>query len=517
VAKKTGEVGSLLLLLTGGRLMKLLGTVLVIFLAFTLVHCGGSNNSPSDPDVEGPTITVTSHEMHDWVNGNTPFIARAADDGGISSFEITSIGGANPSIDDGLPQDWILRWGWPTADGFDGQKEITLEAYDMSGNLGVVTHILNVDNTAPTVNWVTPVEGQVIETDVGHITCTGTVLDDGIGIDTLEINRVVASVVDNNFTVDIPIAEGMNNLELVAIDNIGNVMTVGRTVEIITDNVAPSVVWSAPLDGQVIRTDEEYITCSGVVLDAGSGLDTLKVNTVTATVVDNNFTVDIPVDEGFNAMALVAMDNLGNTTVISRTIEIITDVTDPVITFTSHVDGEYDNGPFNIVAVATDARALAEFTIVSPDNLISTTEVSPAMILISIHDFDSRSYPDGPFHITYRATDWVDNVTTRTLTLNLDNTGPTVTWNHPAEGELVYQFGRTLSCTGKVTDDGVGTVALVVVAGKDATLNDNDGWSSSHPNIADGAHTFNLFSIDALGNRTTMQRAFRFKAEPLTP
>ncbi|MFH2072818.1 MAG: hypothetical protein ABIJ75_08220, partial [Actinomycetota bacterium] len=374
---------------------------------------------PWPVDVEDPEVTVESHTANQWVAGTVQFVARATDNDQLAELVIVNPQGAIYNVDFSNPREWILSWSWNTGSEPDGQVEIQLRAKDRSGNLWSPTHYLRIDNTAPAVTWSSPQDGATIKTAAGQIACTGTVSDSGVGLASVTINGRTASVNGGSFSVQVPVAEGLNTL------------------------------------------------------------------------------------------TLVARDNLGNERTVVRTVTVITDVTAPVITFTSHTNNQYDNGTFDIVVQAVDEREIAEFVITSPDLTASVTS-NPTRIALTISDFDSTAYPDGPFQIHYRAEDWAGNETTGVLTINIDNTGPSVVWISPAEGEEIRESVRIVYCSGTVSDAGVGTISSVRV--QSVTANVSSGqWNTMHTNVSDGLHTYTLVARDSLGNQTTLYRTFRFR------
>lgn len=127
---------------------------------------------------------------------------------------------------------------------------------------------------------------------------------------------------DGGFTIRRRLEEGLNRIEVRAIDQAGNVASVIREVTLITH--PPEIVIDSPPDRLWIN--QKLISVRGRV-EPGV---TLEVNGNEVQVGDDgSFTTDVMLQEGANALHLKATDEVGNVSVEERTIHLKT--TPPVI------------------------------------------------------------------------------------------------------------------------------------------------------------------------------------------
>jgi len=304
-------------------------------------------------------------------------------------------------------------------------------------------------------------------------------------------------------------------IDFKATDRSGNSLTKPMTLQI--DNQLPVVQWQTPADGATIVTDAEHINCSGTVSDgSGVGMGTLTVNGVAASINGSNWSAVVPVvGDQENGLELVATDTLGNETTLSRTVYVNTDVVDPVITFNSHSNNQWVNGTLEIIVQATDNRGLESFEITDPPGLPASLQSgNPLLFILTVTSFDSTTAQDGNFTITYRAEDQAGNVTTRTLTLGIDNTPPALVWTNPTEGssESSSSPGRVFA-SGEAPDAGCGLESVTINSGYLANIS-GSSWNLMMTGLTTGPYTWHATAMDNLGNSVTEYVHFNFTLEP---
>jgi len=126
----------------------------------------------------------------------------------------------------------------------------------------------------------------------------------------ITINLTSTAYSDGNFSVTFSSRDRSNNAS-------------SRTLSLLFDNTAPSVTWTEPAAG--VHTPSRTVALAGSFVEAGSGLESLTINAVTATISGGNWslTINHPTD-GEKVYSLTATDRAGNTTVLSRTIYVDT-------------------------------------------------------------------------------------------------------------------------------------------------------------------------------------------------
>jgi hypothetical protein len=201
-----------------------------------------------------------------------------------------------------------------------GSNTWTIYASDSSGNSvteSVTFNVnLNVDNTAPIITLVTPVEGSVYDNAelifqilTNEMSETSFRLD---GADDVSMN----SADGLNHGLQVTLTEGDHTVIMIARDTANNVAnkTVSFSVNLGNiDNVAPVVTMSYPRDGETYdshRTRMLYTVYDANLDSCWYSLDGgLTNNTLTTC---GGTILDVKSEEGSNTWVIYARDNAGN-------------------------------------------------------------------------------------------------------------------------------------------------------------------------------------------------------------
>lgn len=126
------------------------------------------------------------------------------------------------------------------------------------------------------------------------------------------------------------LSDGSNRIELQVSDNDGNVSTMA-TVNFVISTAAPTLNVTSPADNLI--TNSSKVTVAGTAA-AGSDAVTLAQVTINGAAVTvgsgGAFSKEITLAEGANTITIVAKDNLGKTTTVTRKVTL--DTKAPVIT-----------------------------------------------------------------------------------------------------------------------------------------------------------------------------------------
>lgn len=183
----------------------------------------------------------------------------------------------------------------------EGLNTVYVRAVDNAGNYSEVFQTIVRDTNAPTVSLITPTENQVVRT----VKIDGTASD--VSPFNITINGVAAEVVDGTFNAELNLAEGLNEVRIIATDVAGNQSEILRPVTV--DLTQPIFNEVSPVGGATVGVST---TISGRITDATPA--TVKVNDLTVnTDVNGSFLIEnVPVAEGENLFKLVAVDSAGN-------------------------------------------------------------------------------------------------------------------------------------------------------------------------------------------------------------
>ena len=250
---------------------------------------------------------------------------------------------------------------------------------DLAGNVTTVNtsdatwgNVLKLkveEKTAPTANITYPASAAYISNN--KPTIAFTVSDSGSGINPaavyLKIDSGTAIAVTPTFnqagtegsctyTPATALAEGQHTITVWATDYDGNRST-DVSVTFTVDTLPPTLNISAPADNILIN--QASVVVSGTTNDAGSSPVTIAITTsggesYSPTVAqDGSFSQTVQLEEEVNTITIVATDQSGKTTTITRTVDV--DTIAPTVVSITLTPNPIDGGAtFAITVEATD-------------------------------------------------------------------------------------------------------------------------------------------------------------------
>ncbi len=218
----------------------------------------------------------------------------AWDDGsGIDRIEVSVDGGE--WLQAGTGPSWTLLLNLT-----EGVHRITAKATDRSG-LATEVEVPKViiDMTPPHLEVVSPVDGLV--TNSRRVRVNGTAEMNS----TIMVQGELVELISGTFSHDVQLrTDGIHSITVMAMDEAGNQVMVMR--EVLIDTIPPDLIVEHPTQGML--TNEPSLTVRGRVdRDA-----TLFMDDVPIGIEDGTFERTISLDEGTNAIELVAEDDAGN-------------------------------------------------------------------------------------------------------------------------------------------------------------------------------------------------------------
>ncbi|VVB96365.1 Bacterial Ig-like domain (group 2) [uncultured archaeon] len=288
-----------------------------------------------------------------------------------------------------------------------GSNTITIAATDDSpnANTAAVTRMVTYapplvpDTTPPLLIVSQPADGQVFNTS--SIIVSGTATDDS-GIRSITVNGLPATLTpDGKYAISLNLNTGSNKIVVQAIDSSSNLNTNTTTLNvtrIIPSDTEPPVLIVQYPGIDVYLPDEELeikalnntINVYGTVSD-DTGVESVIINGITATLVGESFNVPISLTLGRNVITITATDNSTNhnSRNITRNVNYSVPVSTPGnvsnITLASNPPALNANGKdsANIVAHITDANGI---DVVDGTNVTFTT--SDGRLYLSEGDAD---------------------------------------------------------------------------------------------------------------------------------
>lgn len=192
----------------------------------------------------------------------------------------------------------------------------------------------------PTIKWT------VTDDDSGVASCTLKV--DGTAVDSSKITKTsTTGGYTYSYTPSAALGDGSHTITVDATDNDGNAAT-QKSASFTTDTVAPTLNVSSPADKLV--TNNSSLTVSGTTSDATSKIKSITVNGSAATVnSDGSWSKTITLSSGSNTITIVATDNAGKTTTVTRTVTLDTGA--PVISAVTLNPNPVDAGKTYVISV----------------------------------------------------------------------------------------------------------------------------------------------------------------------
>jgi RHS repeat-associated protein len=296
----------------------------------------------------------------------------------------------------------------------EGERTIPVVAIDAAGNQATQSVTVVRDTTAPTLAITQPAAGAV--SGAASTEVVGTVSDPNL--DAVTVNGVAAAVTGGSFVAaGVPLAEGLNTLTARAVDRAGNAVEASRDVE--RDSTAPTVAILDPAAGTVVP--DATIEVRGTAADAH--LDRVEVQGVPATLVGEQWSIEVALAEGETTLVARAIDTLGRDAEAS--VVVRRDSTAPELEITAPAEG----------ARIAAAEVAIEGTVEVEEGL--TVTVNGVAATVTGGTF-SATVPlaAGENRLIARARDAQGNTGTRTRIVWRDDAAPRLLSADPPDGAV---------------------------------------------------------------------------------
>ena len=208
-----------------------------------------------------PVVEVRTPASTAMVKGIISITGTAADKNGIQSVEISLDNGNTYSKVEG-GEDW--HYDFNTAVISDGTHVVFVKAIDQYGEESQTSTLVNIDNTAPVLKFEYPIPGGKYDSE---LSVSGQVYDEiALKEITIHIKGLQGQAVPEKFlntvlepkliaatTINIAeLPEGAYNLEIVGLDEAGNVTNIARNFVIDRSNDKGKIDLLAPLTGETV-------------------------------------------------------------------------------------------------------------------------------------------------------------------------------------------------------------------------------------------------------------------------
>ena len=242
----------------------------------------------------------------------------------------------------------------------------TVKATDEAGNtttvdqahatLGASLKIRVKEKIAPVVSISSPSSGAYLTSTTPTIEFTVIDADSGVAsakitLDGAEITSVTKTAITGGYkytcTPTTALKDGKHTISITATDNDGNT-SAAKTSTFTVDTVPPTLSVTAPADKFI--TNKSTVTVTGKTDDVTSKPVAVTINGTAVTVeTDGAFSKDVTLANGSNTIMIIAKDEAGKTTTVTRTVTL--DTAAPVIKSITLTPNPVDCGKTFVISV----------------------------------------------------------------------------------------------------------------------------------------------------------------------
>ena len=362
----------------------------------------------------------------------------------------------------------------------EGDNLIVATATDLAGNTADSPPVLVVrDTQAPIVSMDTTSLPTL--TSIAALTVSGSAIDPHLA--SVTVAGQPATIIGEQWTVDLTLVEGVNEIVAVAEDTLGH-SAQSAPFPVSLDTNPPVVSIIDPVDGASFTSTTVLV--EGTVTDPHLDGTAVTVNGSAATVTGENFSVELEVVEGESILVAQAADQLGHVGT-SVPVAVIVDTLAPVVTLADPLQPLVSTPTVEVTGTVADPH-------------LDTVEIAGVHATVVGSQFTAAGIPliEGSNLLTATATDTFGHTAqSNEVEYLLDTMSPEITITSPVEGELVP--AATVTVTGTATDDHLGTV---VVNGVAATI-DGSTFTAENVPLNEGVTELTAVAEDFLDHTTT--------------
>jgi hypothetical protein len=427
--------------------------------------------------ISTPTATVSTPANGAYVNDSTPTITGTSSMT-LGTIRVTIDGVYVGSVTTAADGDWSYTPGSALSAG-SHTYTVRPVYYGIAG-AATGSRTLIVDTVAPTV----AISGLTSPTASGTSQTATITRSDNVAVtsQTCQLDSGAATACTTSYATG-ALSAGSHTITVIANDAAGNSTT--QTATIVVDQTAPTVAISgqstptASTASQTLTiTAADNVALATVTCRVDSGANTSCIGGTYATGV---------LTAGSHTITVIATDTVGNAT--TQTTTIVVDQTAPTVTVSGQTTPTNSTASQNLTITAADNVALATVTC-RVDSGANTSCIGGT--------YATGTLTAGSHTITVIATDTSGNQFTRTTTIVIDTTAPTLS--------ISGQTSPTaLSTSQNLTITAADNVALSIVTCRvDSGANTSCiGGTYATGTLTAGSHTITAIATDTAGNQTT--------------
>ncbi|MCX7796947.1 MAG: clostripain-related cysteine peptidase [bacterium] len=301
-------------------------------------------------DTKPPTVQITEPSNGGTVSGTVLVQALVYDNRGVTKVEFYV---NNIKIGESYSSPYYCNWDTTSVD--NGSYTITVRAYDLSGNMGIASITVTVQNQydtiPPSVSITNPTDGQTV---YGTVIIQATATDD-IGVAKVEFyidgNKVgedPSSPYEYSWNTDSLQYNSQHTIQAKAYDNANNVGTSSIITVTIGDNLAPTVSITNPQNGvtvagtvkiQVSVTERGRKKAPSGINRVEFYIDGSKIGEDSSSPYEYNWNTT-QYSNGSHTITVKAYDNANNSATASITVNVLNQTGQAKWTFMVFMNGD---------------------------------------------------------------------------------------------------------------------------------------------------------------------------------
>ncbi len=387
----------------------------------------------------------------------------------------------------------------------DGSHTLSIQAFDVAGNVKNVSVSFVIDTTAPVAVITVPTEDANLNTSAVTVDVSASDASSAIKGYQFRVDgqswSALSSSNSHQFT---SLAEGMHIVEVQVIDSADNVRLVSRNFTV--DTQAPSISITSPTGTVYSSVTSMRVNWTGSDLNSGlQGYQYCLDNGEWSAIDSATTNMFTGLGDGVHTVYVRAADNANNFAMAS--VSFTVDTTAPYLAITSPNQ-----------STATQSQSMT----VSWDGGDNTSGLQGFRFRIDGGGWSSLSMTktynfvglaDGSHRVDVLAIDRSNNAVTVSVDFTVDSTPPSLSITSPAGGYYSPSSSVSVTWSGSDLNSGLLGFQYKIDSSDWSTTSLLNTWTFDE--LSDGSHTVSVRAYDNIGN--TVTRTVTFSVDTSIP
>ena len=302
-----------------------------------------------------------------------------------------------------------------------------------SGNTQTIIVPLIVDNTAPTVNLLLPLNGSTVSSPI----LVQVEATDNVGVIRVEVYNTTLPLPIRTFLTTpyeflLPLSDGTYSMYAKAYDGSENVSTSSIVSFLVAniDTTPPITSITSPIQGASVSSP---VTITSIASD-NIGVTSMELyvdNNLVSTVATSTQSYVTVLSPGSHTTFSKAFDSTGNVATSTTVTFNVLDTTGPNVSIYSPTQGASVSSPVSVFVIANDNVGVTQIELYVDDLMVSSTTGNSLML-----NYDLNPGPHSIYAIAYDEAGNIGTSTTVSIIV-FDTSLPTTSITSPTQGASV--------------------------------------------------------------------------------